>query len=205
MAAFDVHRLPSTAHTAQPWLIHEIAPDFRLEDVWALPTPGGPDGFSTLVSVMENASFADDAPPAARLLWVLRRMIGSALGLDRKRGGLDTRVDSLRHRLPSALREAAATEPGGSGLPFTFLYQSGNERAAEIANRTMHGVVHLSWVKDGEEGSWRGQMAVLVKPNGLLGAAYMAAIKPFRHLIVYPAMMRTWERRWDHQWHNGTS
>ena len=29
-------------------------------------------------------------------------------------------------------------------------------------------------------------MAVYVKPNGPLGSAYMAAIKPFRHLIVYP-------------------
>ena len=37
-------------------------------------------------------------------------------------------------------------------------------------------------------------MAVLVKPNGLLGSGYMAAIRPFRHLIVYPAMMRQIER-----------
>jgi hypothetical protein len=53
----------------------------------------------------------------------------------------------------------------------------------------MHGVMHLSWVPDGT-GGYRGQMAVLVKPNGLLGTAYMAAIRPFRHLIVYPAMLR---------------
>jgi len=39
-------------------------------------------------------------------------------------------------------------------------------------------------------------MAVLVKPNGLLGRAHMAAIAPFRHLIVYPAMMRQIERSW---------
>src|SRR3712207_6962224 len=39
-----------------------------------------------------------------------------------------------------------------------------------------------------------GQMAVLVKPNGLFGKAYMAAIKPFRYLIVYPALMRMIER-----------
>jgi hypothetical protein len=29
-------------------------------------------------------------------------------------------------------------------------------------------------------------MAVYVKRNGLLGTAYVATIKPFRHLIVYP-------------------
>jgi hypothetical protein len=33
-------------------------------------------------------------------------------------------------------------------------------------------------------------MAVYVKPNGLLGSVYMAAIRPFRHLIVYPPMLR---------------
>jgi uncharacterized protein DUF2867 len=39
-------------------------------------------------------------------------------------------------------------------------------------------------------------MAVLVKPNGLFGKAYMAAIKPFRYLIVYPALMRMIGREW---------
>jgi hypothetical protein len=39
-------------------------------------------------------------------------------------------------------------------------------------------------------------MAVLVKANGPLGSAYMAAIRPFRHLVVYPAMMRQIEKDW---------
>jgi len=37
---------------------------------------------------------------------------------------------------------------------------------------------------------------VLVKRNGLLGTAYMAAIRPFRHLIVYPQMLRDIECQW---------
>jgi len=39
-------------------------------------------------------------------------------------------------------------------------------------------------------------MAVYVRPNGLLGNAYMAAITPFRHLVVYPAMVRDLGRAW---------
>jgi hypothetical protein len=39
-------------------------------------------------------------------------------------------------------------------------------------------------------------MAVLVKPNGRLGNLYMAAIAPFRHLIVYPPMIRQIGRNW---------
>ena len=42
-------RLPNAAHTSRPWRIHALTPDFRLEDVWALPTPGGPDDFPRLV------------------------------------------------------------------------------------------------------------------------------------------------------------
>jgi hypothetical protein len=42
-------RRPNTARTARPWRIHELTRDFRLEDVWALPTPGGPGAFPRLV------------------------------------------------------------------------------------------------------------------------------------------------------------
>jgi hypothetical protein len=49
--------------------------------------------------------------------------------------------------------------------------------------------MHLGWVPDGS-GGYLGQLAVLVKPNGLFGACYMAAIGPFRHLIVYPSATR---------------
>lgn len=62
-----------------------------------------------------------------------------------------------------------------------------------MSNKTVHGVAHLAWVEQGG-GRYRGQMAVYVKPRGLLGHAYMAAIKPFRYLIVYPALLREFER-----------
>ncbi len=65
----------------------------------------------------------------------------------------------------------------------------------EVANRTVHGVLHLGWVQD-DDGGYYGQMTVLVKRNGLFGAAYMAAITPFRHLVVYPPLLRDIGRRW---------
>jgi hypothetical protein len=62
----------------------------------------------------------------------------------------------------------------------------------------VHGVLHLSWVPT-PDGGYRGQMAVLVKRNGLFGAAYMGAITPFRYLIVYPTMIREIEREWPNR------
>ena len=178
-------RLPNAAHTSRPWRIHELTRDFRLEDVWALPTPGGPDDFPRLVQGIASSR-------AARTLWALRWKVGGLLGWDSPDASLGSRVPTLSDRLPVDLRDT----PAGPGLGrFTSLYLLEDEWAAEIANRTMHGVMHLGWVPD-QTGGYRGQMAVLVKPNGLLGTGYMAAIRPFRHLIVYPPMMREIGRTW---------
>ena len=187
-------RLPKSAHTSRPWRIHDVAPDFRVEDVWALPTPGGPDDFHLLVERFAETNTAESSSAAVRFLFALRWKLGELFGWDAQEDGIDSRVPTLRDRLPEDLRDA---DPGprSTALPFSPLYLLHDEYAAEIANRTMHGVAHLGWVPDGS-GGYRGQMAVLVKPNGLQGRAYMAAIKPFRHLLVYPRMLRDIERRW---------
>src|SRR5918999_6104913 len=187
-------RLPDTAHTGRPWRIHELVHDFRLEDVWALPTPGGPDDFPRLVRQMSSGDPAQSSSRAARALWAIRWKVGELLGWEDPDAGLGARVSPLRDRLPEDLRRVPSG-PAFDALPFTSLYLLDDEWAAEAANRTMHGVMHLGWVPDAT-GGYRGQMAILVKPNGLFGTAYMAAIRPFRHLIVYPRMMREVARAW---------
>jgi hypothetical protein len=187
-------RLPNTAHTCRPWRIHELTRDFRLEDVWALPTPGGPDDFPRLVQGIASGDPSKTSSRVARTLWAIRWKIGELFGWDDPNAGLSSRVPTLRDRLPVDLRDAPSG-PDFDALPFTSLYLLDDEWAAEIANRTMHGVMHLGWVPD-EAGAYRGQMAVLVKPNGLFGTAYMATIRPLRHLIVYPPMLRQIERAW---------
>jgi hypothetical protein len=183
--------LDKAEHAACPWRIHEIARDFHVLDVWALPTPGGPGGFPRLVRLM---STFDPAKTSAvvRGLFAIRWTIGRVFGLDRQDTGLDARVSSLRDRLPA---ELADTARDFDAHQFTPLYLTDDEFALEIANRTVHGVLHVGWVPDGA-GGHRGQMAILVKPNGALGVAYLAAIAPFRHLVVYPVMMRDIARAW---------
>jgi hypothetical protein len=187
-------KLPNTAHTSRPWRIHELTGDFRLEDVWALPTPGGPDDFPRLVELMASFDLSQSSSRAVRALVAMRLKFGKVGGVDGPKAGIGSRVPTLRDRLPADLRETPAP-PNSDALPFSSLYLLDDEWAAEIANQTMHGVMHLGWVPD-EAGGYRGQMAVLVKPNGRLGKAYMAAIAPFRYLIVYPAMLRQIGRKW---------
>jgi hypothetical protein len=185
-------RLPDTAHTSRPWRIHDLTRDFRLEDVWALPTPGGPGDFPRLVRLMASFDPSHSSSGAVRTLFAIRWKIGHLLGWDRPGAGRGSERTTLRDLLPEDLCEV----PLAPATPrFTSLYLIVDEWALEIVNRTMHGVMHIGWVRD-ETGGYRGQMAVLVKPNGVLGAAYMAAITPFRHLIVYPRMLRDIGRHW---------
>lgn len=188
-------RLPDTAHTSRAWRIHELTPDFRLEDVWALPTPGGPDDFPRLVELATSYDPSRSPSLPVRALAAIRWKLGDLLGLDSPEAGIGTRVPSLRVRFPADVR-GAPRGPDPDALPLTPLYLLEDEFAAEIANGTMHGVVHLGWVPD-DTGGYRGQLAVLVKPNGPLGHAYMIAIRPFRYLLVYPEMLRELGRLWQ--------
>jgi hypothetical protein len=144
-----------------------------------------------------------------RVLWRVRDRLGSWLDLGRISAPVDGGRDdgagklpipgksetSLTDRLPDDLLGTAADLDFGS-LPFVPLYRTDVEFAAEISNRTVHGVMHLAWVDQGE-GRYQGQMAVYVKPRGLFGKGYMALIKPFRYWIVYPALMSQIERAWN--------
>jgi Protein of unknown function (DUF2867) len=188
-------RLPKTAHTSRPWRIHEIAGDFQVEDVWALPTPGGPDDLARLVYQFGSGAGEGVSSGVPHMLFAVRWKLGKLLGWDKSGTGIDGRVRTLRDRLPADLREG----PRGPDLPavsFTSVYLTHDEWVAEFANRTVHAAMHIGWVPDGA-GGYRGQMAVLVKPNGLPGAVYMAFIKPFRYLGVYPTLLRAIGRKWQ--------
>jgi len=199
-------RLPNAAHESGPWRIREIAPDFTLEDVWALPVHGGIEDFQTLLELMASSDPANADSLPARVLWRVRDRLGSWLSLGRISVPVDgdqgggklpipgTNETSLAGRLPDDLRNTA-TDLEFDSLPFEPLYRTDAEFAAEISNRTVHGAMHLAWVDRGE-GRYQGQMAVYVKPRGPFGKGYMALIKPFRHLVVYPALMRQIERMW---------
>jgi hypothetical protein len=192
LAGMERPRLPIAAHADRSWRIHEIAPDFRVEDVWALPTPGGPGDFPRLVAQL--VAGLGKPSGASRALFAVRERLGALVGWDRPGTGVGARVRSLRDRLPADLRDG----PRGPDLPrppFRSVYLTDTEWAAEIANGTVHAVMHIGWVRS-MAGGHRGQMTVLVKPNGRLGRSYMAAITPFRHLVVYPALVRSIGRTW---------
>ncbi|WTX01142.1 DUF2867 domain-containing protein (plasmid) [Streptomycetaceae bacterium NBC_01309] len=188
-------QVAKTTHAAQPWRIHEITSDFRVEDVWSFRTPGaGPGDFPAMLAAMRTHGGLAKQPGPAKFLFIARWKLGALLGWDKPSAGVGARVATLRDRLPTDL-EHAPRGPDSATMPLKAVYELDREAARELANRTVHAVMHLGWTQTAD-GDYGLTMAVLVKPNGRLGRLYMALIAPFRHLVVYPALTRNWERAW---------
>lgn len=198
-------RIPNAVHEAHPWRIREIAPDFTVEDVWALPVRGEAGDFPEVLDTLTTSDPTHTSSLPTRVLWGARDLLGKMFDLGRVSSSADEAVGelpipgtsqmSLGERLPVELRGTADDVRFGA-LPFVPLYRTDEEFAAEISNRTVHGVLHLAWAKQ-SDGTFQAQLAVYVKPRGTFGKAYLAFIKPFRYLIVYPALMRQVGRQWD--------
>ena len=107
------------AHLSGFWRIDEIVPDFRLEDVWALPTPGRAEEFGP--SFVEGFASADPLTnPVQRgeVAVVAALEVGELLGWDEPDTGIGSRVTTLRERLPEDL--SAAPGPKFDLAPIHF-------------------------------------------------------------------------------------
>ena len=114
-------RIPNEAHESRPWRIHEIVPDFTLEDVWALPAQGRAEDFGDVPEMLRSLDPANADSGAARALWRFRDRLGSWFKLGRISEPVDgnragsarlpipgTTETSLAGRLPEDLRGTAA-------------------------------------------------------------------------------------------------
>jgi hypothetical protein len=65
-------RDPNAVHVAHPLRMHELAPDFTVEDVWVLPAVGAAGDFPTLLDVFANLEFQSSTSLPTRVLWGTR-------------------------------------------------------------------------------------------------------------------------------------
>jgi hypothetical protein len=191
-------RVPNREHTSRPWRIHELTDGFRLEDVWEPEVTFAADDFPRLIELVASLDLSKSSSPAVRALVAVRLKLGDLFGWDKPRAkgtGPRSTQSTLRDRLPADLRDGPRG-PAVAAAPSTPLYMTEDEWAVELVNQTVHGVIHVGRVPAESSDGFRAQMAIYVQPKGLLGQVYMAGIKPFRHLIVYPVMFRDAEQAW---------
>ena len=189
-------RIPNERHQEQDWRVPRYARDFELEDVWATEVTGTARQFPDFVALF-RAFDGRDQGGLTGMLFRLRMKLGEWFGWDDETNRLPIpgcEETSVRDRLPPEDRAPLTAADLEGGLAFRPVYVDERESCAEISNSTVHALLHLGWVPDGDE--HRGHLAVYVKHRGWFGRAYMKAIAPFRYWIVYPAMLRRLARDW---------
>ncbi len=216
----------AAAHMSRPWRVHSLAADFALHDVWEFPIDADPrrESFADFYRVFTERALRFDAKPlysfwprssrdalhlfrmgALGVLIGVRRLLGRLFRWDHPAEPLaipDHAESSVGERLSDEDRARNRSSGPRSG-PFDFdtVYVFEHEALHEVSNKTIHALLHLSWVPDGDRSQvW---MAVYVKSRGWQSDAYMALIKPFRYAFVYPALIEHMVRTWEAQRESG--
>ena len=210
-----------SARGARPWRVHDLASDFTLLDLWNVPVHiEGNDCFDDFYRLFVGYGARFDSLPPYSLrprsvadvvqtfrLFALGGLVAARVALGRVLR-LDSasvpqaipgcREVSLRERLTAEDRRAdRSAQIHAVANPFAFepVYVFDAESLHEVSNRTIHALLHLSWIED--EGA-PVKIGVYVKSRGWPSDLYLALIKPFRYAIVYPAWIRHLVRTWQH-------
>lgn len=185
-------RLDPHEFRARPLRAHALLHDVPLEDAWVVPLSGGGAGrtIEDVRAVMVGGFGA--APAVVQGLFWLRNRVGALFDWDRQRSAWN--AESYTDRLSPADRAKTLIAPGTPDGHFRLLYRFEDEQLSELRNSTVHAFMSLS-IRPAP-GGYLAYLGVFVRPVHRLTRLYMAAIKPFRWLIVYPALIRTMQRAW---------
>lgn len=190
-------RINQEEHLKLPWRVHRLLPDLRVEDVWELPVEMESDqGIGELYHAFVKAMEQTVKTGMAGWLFRLRLAIGSILGWENH--------EKTKVRFPEgSIRAQYAEQEGLSRLDMNYpsfgdfvpVYDLRDEMLAEIENETVLAAAHFGKFEK-DVGKFGVHMTIYVKPKGWFGEFYMALIKPFRLVVVYPAMLAMIGRQW---------
>jgi hypothetical protein len=180
-----------------PLRAHQLLAGVPLHDVWAVDLPGPRTGI-TLDQFLRAANEQLFTPsPLVRGLVELRLFLGRIFGLDRLLTSMQT-AQTFADRLTDSDRARSLTPAGVREGPdglFRVIYQFENEKLVELVNRTVHAAALSALVETAS--GYRFYFAVYVRNVGWITPLYMAAIDPFRKLIIYPGLMHSVRANWD--------
>jgi len=181
---------------ARPLRVHALLRDVPLEDAWAIPLSGGGAGRTIQDVRAVMLAGREEAPTVVQALLRLRRRIGALFGWDHQRSAWN--AESYAERLNPADRAQSLVAPGTPDGNFRLLYRFEDEQLSELRNATVHAFVSLSIRPT--PGGYLAYAGVFVKPVHRFTRLYMAAIAPFRRLVVYPAVIRKVQSVWVHHY-----
>ena len=193
-------------HMARSWKVNAIAKDFILWDVWEIPIAANnseTENFQSFYGVvLESFKKIQTGGTLASYLFALRFWLSKIFPFDKNINTLPIpgcRETSVKSRLNAQDLEKSKAgkvlEDDNNNIEFRPVYLYEDESLHELSNDTVHGLIHVGWVKKNEN-YYTATLAIYVIPRGIFGKAYLKLIEPFRHHIVYPTMMRAIKAQW---------
>jgi len=193
-------RITEAEFRARPLRVHGLLHDVPLEDAWAIPLRGGGEGRTVNDIRAVMVAGVQGAPSVVGGLFRLRFRIGAVLGWDRRRPEWD--AESYANRLGPEDRARSLVAPGTPDGSFVLLYRFEDEQLAELRNATVHAFASLS-IRPAA-GGYLAYLGVFVRPVHRLTRLYMRAIAPFRHFVVYPAIIQRMQSAWAARYGDGS-
>jgi len=176
-----------------PLRVHAFLAGVPLHDVWAVDLPRTRGGITLAEFLRRAGRLFQRQPLAVRALLSIRFFVGGLFGWDRIT--LGSASESFAQRLTDEDRARSLAPAGTPDGLFRIVYRFENEQLGELVNRTAHAGA-LSALVEAAAG-YRFYFAVYVREVSRFTPLYMAAIDPFRKVIVYPALLRSVSAQWN--------
>jgi hypothetical protein len=176
-----------------PLRVHAFLAGVPLHDVWAVDLLRTQSGITLTEFIRRAGGLFLRPPPAVRALLSVRSFVGGLFGWDRAAPGSVS--ESFAQRLTDEDRTRSLLPAGTPDGVFRIVYRFDNEQLEEVVNRTVHAAALSALIEDGA--GYRFYFAVYVCEVSSFTPLYMAAIDPFRKVIVYPALLRSISAQWN--------
>jgi len=177
-----------------PLRVHDFLAGVPLHDVWAVDLPRTRSGITLDVFARTASALPFILSPMVRALVNIRLFVGRLLGWDGEPP--ETAWKTFATRLTTADRSNSLAPAGTREGLFRVVYRFENEQLLELINRTAHAAALSALLETAN--AYRFYFGVYVQRVGRLTPVYMRLIDPFRKWIVYPSLLRSVRRTWNH-------
>jgi hypothetical protein len=194
-----------------PLRVHTFLAGVPLHDVWSVDLPRWRTGVTLdeflrtpsngkldTCSCSKSSSLFTPSP-LVRMLLDIRLFVGRLFGWDRNPP--PTTWETFATRLTDTDHSRSLVAPGTRDGFFRVVYRFKNEQLVELINRTAHAAALTTLVETPT--AYRFYFAVYVRSVSRFTPFYMALIDPFRKLIVYPSLLRSFRARWNQAFGTG--
>jgi hypothetical protein len=176
-----------------PLRVHAFLAGVPLHDAWAVDLPRTRGGITLAEFLRRTGNLFQRPSAAVKALLSVRFFVGGVFGWDRATPGSVS--ESFAQRLTDEDRARSLVPAGTPDGLFRIVYRFENEQLEEVVNRTVHAGALSALVETAV--GYRFYFAVYVREVSPFTPLYMAAIDPFRKLIVYPALLRGVSAQWS--------